>query len=124
MFTELLERTRRYSVETQTDPMLALATANDFRPDVLIVDVRMPGLDGLELAKTIRAQEVLQDRPIIFYSGFLDPATIENLKTIGGPVEFWPKSETGKALVAAIDRVCAAFGSAVGAKDAQPPLGA
>ena len=43
-----------------------LALLESFRPDLLLLDVMMPGIDGFSLAKTIRKSEYLQQVPIIF----------------------------------------------------------
>ena len=44
-----------WSVHTAPDGLQAVADAREFRPDVLVLDVMMPGLDGLEALKKIRA---------------------------------------------------------------------
>lgn len=38
------------------------------RPDLLIVDVLMPGMDGYELARAIRADQATRDLPVVFYT--------------------------------------------------------
>ena len=40
-------------------------------PDVIVMDYRMPGMDGLTAAKTIRAQR--SNQAIILYTAYLDP---------------------------------------------------
>lgn len=44
-----------WEVRTAPDGTTALATARTWRPDVLVLDIMMPGLDGLELLQRIRA---------------------------------------------------------------------
>src|SRR5205085_7510594 len=46
-----LERTGLYDVSEVTRPAEAVATALTFRPDAILLDVFMPGLDGRELAR-------------------------------------------------------------------------
>lgn len=46
-----------YSVTTFTDPLLALSASRQAPFDLLISDVRMPGLSGMELATQVRANQ-------------------------------------------------------------------
>jgi len=47
---------------------LALAAASHAAPDLVLLDVRMPGLDGHEVCRRFKAQEGLRDIPILFIS--------------------------------------------------------
>ncbi len=46
----------------------AMKTLSHFRPDIIILDVMMPGLNGYEIAKQIRKEEQFQDVRIVFLS--------------------------------------------------------
>ncbi len=55
---ELIQMALRYEgwqVETATDGASALNKARAFQPDVVVLDIMMPGLDGLEVLKRLRA---------------------------------------------------------------------
>lgn len=49
----------------------ALATARRFRPDVILLDVDMPGKDGGMVAAEIRKDALIADTPIIFVSSLI-----------------------------------------------------
>ncbi|HEY4243236.1 MAG TPA: sigma-54 dependent transcriptional regulator [Kofleriaceae bacterium] len=53
---ELL-RDEGYEVETAADAFKALGKAESFAPDIVLTDLKMPGMDGIELVKRLRAEE-------------------------------------------------------------------
>ncbi len=55
-----------YDIQTAQDGHTALQKAVDFKPNVILLDVMMPGIDGFSVAKTIRQNENLNDTNIIF----------------------------------------------------------
>lgn len=66
--SRLLERVlgREFDVVTASDGNAALALAGQIRPNLLILDVMMPGLDGFQLAGRVRMVPDLKSVPIIF----------------------------------------------------------
>ena len=67
----LLERTGPYVVLEENDPTKADQTAHDFKPDVILLDIVMPKLDGGELAIQMEADRELHDTPIIFLTALV-----------------------------------------------------
>ncbi len=53
-FAELLQA-RGYAVEAVGDGLAAVERAEALRPDAMLVDVGIPGIDGLEVARQVRA---------------------------------------------------------------------
>ena len=51
-----LMREEGYSVETAADGFKALPKLEEFGPDLLLTDLRMPGMDGLELMRKAREE--------------------------------------------------------------------
>lgn len=60
---------RGHEVATAFDGLSALKVAHEFKPEVLLLDLGLPGLDGYELAKRLRA-EGFEREPIIAISGY------------------------------------------------------
>ncbi|MEI7947228.1 MAG: hybrid sensor histidine kinase/response regulator [bacterium] len=52
---------------------LALAAAGDEMPDIILLDILMPGMDGYEVCRRFKADDRLCSIPIIFLSAFSDP---------------------------------------------------
>lgn len=61
-----------YRVREAPDGELALWSAQAQPPDLILLDVRMPGMDGYEVCRRVRRSPVLQDVPVIFLSAFND----------------------------------------------------
>jgi len=70
----LLEKTGRYSVLEENDATSAHLSAQNFRPDLILLDVMMPGTDGGEVAAQIEADPDLQRTPIIFLTALVTKA--------------------------------------------------
>jgi len=67
----LLERSGPYLVLEENDATKADQTAHDFKPDVILLDIVMPKMDGAELATQIEADRELQNTPIIFLTALV-----------------------------------------------------
>lgn len=61
-------------VQTASDGPSALAAAINFRPEVVLLDISLPGMSGLEVAKRIRQQSTLKDIVLIAMTGYGDDA--------------------------------------------------
>jgi two-component system OmpR family response regulator len=65
--TDLLSMALRYEgweIKTAGDGAEALRTAREFRPDVVVLDIMLPDIDGLELLRKLRADTA--DIPVLF----------------------------------------------------------
>lgn len=58
-----------YDVTTQTDGLSALQQMIDLRPDLVITDLSMPGMDGGALLTAMRENAYLHDTPVLVLSG-------------------------------------------------------
>jgi CheY-like chemotaxis protein len=72
VLTRALERAGHEVVAT-ADGAAALEAVRRHRPDMVVTDVDMPHLSGLELCRAIRADETLRHIPVVLASGSLMP---------------------------------------------------
>jgi DNA-binding response OmpR family regulator len=59
-----------YEVETVHDGPAALGAASSFRPEVVLLDIGLPGLDGYQVARQLRAEEYGRKARIIAVTGY------------------------------------------------------
>jgi CheY-like chemotaxis protein len=105
----LLERTGHYLVLEENDATKAHHSAQNFRPDLIFVDVVMPETDGGEVAAQIEADPELYDTPIVFLTALVTRAEAKSGLNIQGH-PFLAKPVSIPELINAIEQqlpVCA-----------------
>ena len=80
----LLEKTGGYLVLEENDANKAYQSAQNFRPDVILLDIMMPETDGGEVAAQIDADPELQRTPIIFLTALVTKPEIKTGLRIQG----------------------------------------
>jgi CheY-like chemotaxis protein len=83
-------RAAGWVVEGATDGADALLIAHVFEPDVIVMDLRLPTIDGLEATRRLKASEATRDTPVVACSGF-DLGQAEALARQAGCEEFVAK---------------------------------
>jgi DNA-binding response OmpR family regulator len=78
-----LEQMDRYIVRTENEAPLAVAAAEEFQPDLILLDVMMPDLDGGQLASRFQAHPQLKSVPIVILTA---AATKNEVYARGGRV--------------------------------------
>ncbi|MFC1709365.1 response regulator [Candidatus Omnitrophota bacterium] len=68
---KILDSARRYEVRTEISGTRAVDVAIEFMPDLILLDVAMPEMDGGQVASQIRANKYLENIPIIFVTGLI-----------------------------------------------------
>jgi len=80
-----LEATGAYEVRAENQGAAAIQTARAFKPDLILLDVVMPDIDGADVAAQLRSDETLKDTPIVFLTALVKKKeVVESGGTIGG----------------------------------------
>ena len=79
-----------FSVETAADGQEAVRVARRVHPDVMVLDARMPRMDGLSACRALRDDPATADVPIILVTGE-DPATAAPKAFDAGATDFLAK---------------------------------
>lgn len=91
------------------DPLQAVEIASQIRPTVILQDLIMPGLHGLELAKLFRAHPVTARTPIILLTAS-DEGNVQSEAVAAGVNDFLMKLPNRADLVACIRAYASAAG--------------
>jgi twitching motility two-component system response regulator PilG len=65
------------------DGLEGLKKAREHRPDLVISDVRMPGMDGFELTAALRSDVLLHSTPVVLLTSLNDEASRKKGKLVG-----------------------------------------
>lgn len=85
----------------------ALAQVEKFEPDLVLLDLMMPEMDGFEFARRVRAEPRYAGVKIVVLSALSDPASRRKAKEIG-VLEYWTKPIMPDELQAGLTRVLGA----------------
>jgi CheY-like chemotaxis protein len=85
-------RLEGYHVHTALNAEMGLREAQTSRPDAIILDLRMPLVDGLGFLRRLRAHEDQRDTPVAIVTGdyFLDDTVSNELRALGAELRFKP----------------------------------
>jgi two-component system, OmpR family, response regulator len=103
----LLENAGPYDVCVENNPKSALRTAQEFRPDIILLDVIMPDMDGGEVAEVIREDARLKKTPILFLTSIVGKGEAAAHEGLIGNEEVLAKPATTEELLEAIEKLLA-----------------
>ncbi len=123
-FTRLLklslEKTGDYSVQMENAPARALQTAEAFAPDLVLMDVMMPGIDGGALASQFQARPSLRTVPIVFLTAAVKREEVRARQGRIGGLSFLAKPVDLAELIRCLQYHLTAS-AAPGAQQVDPP---
>jgi two-component system alkaline phosphatase synthesis response regulator PhoP len=97
-------RKEGYEVKTAENGLEAVASAKEFLPDMILLDVMMPKMDGMEACKQIRAVPSLKHSFILFLTA-REEEFVEVLSFQAGADDFLTKPIKPRALISRIEAV-------------------
>ena len=83
MFSDLLTRDGRFEIQTAQTGYEAGIITEKFRPDIILLDFKLPDINGNAVCRTIRANPRYEHIKIIILSGVADPEEVEELQSAG-----------------------------------------
>jgi two-component system, chemotaxis family, protein-glutamate methylesterase/glutaminase len=93
VLTELLSRTPGFTVRTASDPLLAFEKMKQRRPDVMVLDLELPRMGGLDFLRMVMADDPL---PVVICSAFAPRGTEQALLALEeGAINIFPKAQSG-----------------------------
>ncbi len=90
-----------FQVETLADPQQFWQTLATIVPDLLILDIEMPGFSGIELCQVVRSDPRWSDLPVLFLSGHKDADIVHQVFAVGAD-DYVQKPIVGPELMARI----------------------
>jgi CheY-like chemotaxis protein len=103
----LFESTGDFVVGVETKAIAAVNRARVFRPDLVFMDIKMPGVDGFALARDLRQEPWLRHRPILFFSGLSNVEDSIQKAWRSGPTEFLEKGVAASVIDQTVRRILA-----------------
>ena len=96
---------KKHSVHWAEDGLQAIRWLQNEMPDLIISDIRMPNLDGLQLIRNLNKSGLYRDIPIIVLSG---DATVSELSNLNYYVfDYFQKPFNPNLLLQSVDKVFA-----------------
>ncbi len=90
-----------YEIMAALDGEFALEIANDDMPDLILLDIMMPDMDGYEVCEKLKLNPKTKDIPVIFITAKSDEESIEKAYDVGG-IDFVTKPFKPKELKARV----------------------
>jgi putative two-component system response regulator len=95
--------TPKFVVKAAVNGMMALKIVEKQSPDLILLDIRMPGMDGFEVCRRLKENEASADIPVVFLTGESD-ATSEADAMSAGAAGFVTKPIDPATLFASIEK--------------------
>ncbi len=83
LIRDALENDGRFEIRTANNGFDAGMIVKEYRPDVIILDVMLPDINGKEVCQRIRSDSTLDDVKVVCISGMVEADKIDELKAAG-----------------------------------------
>lgn len=104
LFCDVL-KSQGFAVEPVADGQLALEAARQFVPNLIIMDIQLPNVSGLDLIEAVKADSVLRAIPVLAVTAYAGKGDEERIRDAGAdnylakPVSITPFMAAVKALL-------------------------
>ena len=102
VMTKFLEEDGRFEVKIATTGFDAGMLVKEYRPDMIVLDVMLPDINGKEVCQRVRADSTMEDVRILCISGMIEEDKIQDLR-LAGADDFMHKPFDAEQL---IERMC------------------
>lgn len=83
LLRDVFEKDGRFDIRTANNGFDAGMFVKEFRPDLVVLDVMLPDINGKEVCQRVRSDETLESVKIICISGMVEQDKIDELKKAG-----------------------------------------
>jgi CheY-like chemotaxis protein len=97
-----LETTGNYEVATVNRASQALGAAREFQPDLVLLDVMMPEMDGGDVAAQFQSDGKLKNVPVVFLSAIVSKQETGGQEIVSGHLHYLAKPASLRELVKCI----------------------
>lgn len=99
-----LEKTGHYTVHTENIAERVMGTLHEFNPDLILLDVMMPGMDGGQLASKIQAVREFRHTPIVFLTAAVKQAEVDARDGMIGGFPYIAKPLNVRGVISVIEK--------------------
>jgi len=99
-----LEDTGRFEVRMENDPTKVITAAREFRPDLVLLDVIMPDMDGGEVAAQLKSDPIQKNVKIVFLTAIVSKEDVSKNGAVIGGRPFLAKPVDAKALIERVEQ--------------------
>lgn len=99
----ILESTGEYEVRIENSGKKAVSAAREFRPDLILLDIIMPDISGMEVASLLKEDSSLINTPVVFLTAIVTEKEVEAQKKLGEQV-FIAKPIAANELIECIEK--------------------
>jgi CheY-like chemotaxis protein len=96
-----------HTLVPMNDAKTALFAIGTIAPDLVLLDLHMPGMDGMEFLRAIKSNQHLARIPVIMLSARMDRDSVEAARKLG-VIDFLAKPVSAEKLISRLDRLAKA----------------
>jgi two-component system OmpR family response regulator len=99
-----LEKNGHYTIRTENAAELVLGALQEFKPELILLDVMMPGMDGGTLAGKIHQTRAFKNVPIVFLTAAVKQEELDARNGVIGGFPYIAKPLNVKGVIAIIEK--------------------